>query len=289
MKDRMLLTLLHALPKKTISRWMGRFARSPVSKRFIPYYIKRFDINLSEVEKPWEEYESLMEFFVRRLKPGARPVDPSPDTVVSPVDGTISQLGTITRDTLIQAKGLDYRLEDLLGGDRERAKQFENGTFVTIYLSPRDYHRIHAPIKGRIQGLTYIPGTLFPVNTFGVRTVRGLFVRNERLITYLTSPALGTVAVIKVGATNVGSVKVTYDPEIVTNQPRQNQLEKKSYDPEPELEKGQELGRFEFGSTVILLFEKGKIQWCRDWRPEDPVQMGQPIAKAALRLQHTVK
>lgn len=107
--------------------------------------------------------------------------------------------------------------------------------------------------------------------------------RNERLITYLTSPELGTVALIKVGATNVGSVKVTYDPEIVTNRPRQKQLKKKSYDPEPELEKGEELGRFEFGSTVILLFENGKIQWCRDWRPEDPVQMGQPIAKALHR------
>jgi phosphatidylserine decarboxylase len=282
MKDRMLLTLLQALPKKAISRWMGRFARSPVSKRFIPYYIKRFDIDLSEVEKPWEEYESLQEFFIRRLKPGARPVDPSPDTVVSPVDGTISQIGTITRDTLIQAKGLEYRLEELLGGDQERAKQFENGEFVTIYLSPREYHRIHAPMKGRITGLTYIPGTLFPVNTFGVRTVRELFVRNERLVTYLTSSELGTVAVVKVGATNVGSVKVTFDPHVVTNQPRKKQMERKSYHPQPELEKGEEMGRFEFGSTVILLFEEGRIRWCRNWCPEDPIQMGQPIARAAF-------
>lgn len=282
MKDRMLLTLLQALPKKAISRWMGRFARSPVSKRFIPYYIKRFDIDLSEVEKPWEEYESLQEFFIRRLKPGARPVDPSPDTVVSPVDGTISQIGTITRDTLIQAKGLEYCLEELLGGDQERAKQFENGEFVTIYLSPREYHRIHAPMKGRITGLTYIPGTLFPVNTFGVRTVRELFVRNERLVTYLTSSELGTVAVVKVGATNVGSVKVTFDPHVVTNQPRKKQMERKSYHPQPELEKGEEMGRFEFGSTVILLFEEGRIRWCRNWCPEDPIQMGQPIARAAF-------
>lgn len=277
MKDRLLLIFIYALPKRTVSRLVGRFARSRLSRRVIPLYIRRFDIDLSQVEKPVQEYNTLLDFFVRGLKPGARPIDPDEQSVVSPVDGTVYQEGRIHKGTLLQAKGVTYSLEGLLGGNKEAAKCFEGGQFVTIYLSPRDYHRIHAPIKGRVFGFSYIPGALYPVNKLGLNYVRGLFAKNERLITYLESAA-GKIAVVKVGATNVGSIKVTYDSNICTNRVRPS-LEHREYQEVPELNKGEELGRFEFGSTVILLFESNMVRWCTDMEPGSFLKMGEPIAK----------
>lgn len=283
MKDRMLFMLIQALPKKAVSRMVGRFARSPLSRRLIPLYIRRFDIDLSQVEKPWQEYKTLLDFFVRGLKPGARPIDPGEKSVVSPVDGTVYQQGRIKEGTLLQAKGINYSLDTLLGNNEEAAKCFEGGQFLTIYLSPKDYHRIHAPVAGRVLGLTYIPGSLFPVNRLGLRHVRGLFAKNERLITYLESEA-GRIAVVKVGATNVGSIKVTYDPQMCTNRSRRR-LEHKKYSHDPRLDKGEEMGRFEFGSTVILLFESEGIRWCMDLTPGASLQMGQPIAEVTAEAE----
>ncbi|MFC4076891.1 archaetidylserine decarboxylase [Salinithrix halophila] len=277
MKDQMLLALLKALPRKTVSRWMGRFARTSASRRLIPYYIRRFDVDLSEVEKPTAQYPTLLDFFVRGLKEGARPVDPDPSIITSPVDGTVSQKGKIDNGTLLQAKGITYRLEDLLGRDQEKAARYNGGHFITLYLSPRDYHRIHTPIQGKVIGLTYIPGTLFPVNALGVQRIKGIFARNERLITYLETDA-GRVAVVKVGATNVGSIRVTYDPGIGTNRPRKKQVVKRDYPNEKTLGKGEEMGRFEFGSTVILLFESNRIEWVDHLNAGTTVRMGEPIA-----------
>lgn len=278
MKERMLMALLSCLPKKSVSRWVGRLARSPQSRRLIPYFIRRFDVDLSQVEKPVTQYKSLLDFFVRGLKEGARPVDPDPSSIVSPVDGIVSQLGEIEKGTILQAKGITYTLDALLGGNEEKIRRFEGGRFLTVYLSPRDYHRIHTPIQGKVMGLTYIPGSLFPVNAVGVRRVRGLFARNERLITYLDSPA-GDVALVKVGATNVGSIRVVYDQEIVTNCRGRKRIFDRSYPETEELMKGEELGRFEFGSTVILLFEAGRVDWIGDLSPGRALQMGQPIAR----------
>lgn len=267
MKEQILMAMMNVMPKKTVSRWMGRFARSPFSRRLIPYFIRRFDVDLSQVEKPISQYPTLLDFFVRGLKEGSRPVDLDSTCVVSPVDGTVSQSGTIENGTLLQAKGVTYTLEALLGGNQEKVEKFSGGQFVTIYLSPRDYHRIHLPIRGKVKGLTYIPGSLFPVNPFGVRRIPGLFARNERLITYLNGP-VDEMALVKVGATNVGSIRVVYDKEIYTNRRGKKVIENRTYVDLDEMEKGEELGRFEFGSTVILLFEPGKIEWIDTLVPE---------------------
>jgi phosphatidylserine decarboxylase len=284
MKDRLLLSLFYLLPKHALSRAVGRWARSPLSRYAIPLFIRRFRVDLEEVEKPWQDYPNLLEFFIRRLKPNARPVDPSPNTGVSPVDGVISQFGEITEGALIQTKGVTYRLVDLLGGDSEQAARYDGGMFVTIYLSPRDYHRIHAPAAGEVTNVSYIPGQLFPVNTFGVRAIRRLFVRNERLITFLRT-SLGTIAVVKVGATNVGSIRLSFDPKVATRSTERRFMQK-TYEPPIRLSKGQEMGRFEFGSTVILLFEPGRVEWTSDWVTGTALKMGQPIVRGIGSADH---
>jgi phosphatidylserine decarboxylase len=197
--------------------------------------------------------------------------------VVSPVDGKVSQYGRIENGNLIQAKGVLYTAEELLGGDKERARRYDGGTFLTVYLSPTDYHRIHTPLAGTVTAYTYVPGTLFPVNPFGVRAVQGLFAKNERLITYFDTQA-GEVALVKVGATIVGSVKVEYDEMAGTNI-RGGRLESKTLANGPHYEKGDEVGRFEFGSTIILLFEPGRVELSSELHPEAVVRLGQRIGR----------
>lgn len=277
MRQRFVGILWKCLPKKSISRMMGNFARKPISKKLIPHYIRYYKIDLKPVKRNVNEFSCLLDFFVRELRPEARPIHPDPFMIVSPVDGTISQLGKIENGSLVQAKGVSYSLSELLGGDEKKVAQFLGGYFVTIYLSPRDYHRIHMPIQGKVSEWVYIPGNLDPVNKWGIKHVPGVFARNERVISYLQSTTC-RMALIKVGATNVGSIKVEYEPNLITNtkRPTRNQ---KIYEDGPELEKGAELGRFEFGSTVILLFEPGSIQWKANIELGTKLQMGQPIAE----------
>ncbi|TCS94934.1 archaetidylserine decarboxylase [Hazenella coriacea] len=266
------------MPKKSMSRVVGRFAKHPISRRVIPVYIKMYDIDLSIVKRPLSEYENLLDFFIRELKPEARPIAVDPQVVISPVDGTISQAGMIDQGTLIQAKGVSYSLSELLGENDTYMEKFNGGKFVTIYLSPRDYHRIHMPVSGWIEELTYIPGELYPVNELGVRIFPGLFARNERVISYIQS-SCGQMALVKVGATNVGSIKVVFDEKIITN-PRNRQLENhKKYSESYHFQKGDEVGRFEFGSTVILLFEPNQIEWTIEAVSGTKVVMGQSIAR----------
>ena len=217
---------------------------------------------------------------MRKLRPGLRPVTDGEDVFVSPVDGVVSQAGQIQDGLLIQAKGTSYSVLELLGQDLEMAERFRTGTYLTIYLSPRDYHRIHTPVQARVVGATYVPGTLFPVNPFGVRAVKGLFARNERLVTYLDTGA-GLLALVKVGAIIVGSVKVNYGA-VTTGQPR-GKLEKIIYRQGPLLAKGDEIGRFEFGSTVILLCET-PIEL--EVRPGDRVLMGQAVGRRNAGLRN---
>ncbi|ARU62567.1 phosphatidylserine decarboxylase [Tumebacillus avium] len=281
MSDRLQLFLMNLLPKNTVSRLAGRFAGSSISRLFIPMYIKKFNINLQEAEQAWEQYPSLVEFFIRRLKAEARPVDPAADSVVSPVDGKVAQMGRIEDGNLVQAKGVLFTAAELLGGDEERAKKYHGGTFLTVYLSPTDYHRIHMPLDGQVTASTYVPGTLFPVNPFGVRAVQGLFAKNERLITYFDTPA-GEVALVKVGATIVGSVKVEYDERSGTNI-RGGRLEHHDLPDGPSYGKGEEVARFEFGSTIILLFEPGRVELKEGLHPEASVRMGEQIGRILLK------
>lgn len=254
--------LLRYVPRNLLSFAFGKVAAVRLPRRVAgtvnSSFARAVGADLSEAEHPPEHYSSLGEFFLRNLRTGIRPLGPG---VVSPVDGRIDEHGTIEESTLVQAKGRYYALERLLKDD-DLADRFEGGYFITIYLSPRDYHHIHAPLDAQVSACYYIPGTLWPVNAWSVGCIDELFCVNERLITLLETE-LGLVAVVKVGATNVGSISVTYD-SLRTNgwnrlRGRLPGVTRRSYDPMPELKKGDRLGSFHLGSTVILLFEPNRF------------------------------
>ncbi len=276
MPKHILPRIIHRLPQNAMSRTMGKITASRFSRLAIRRYIRHYQIDVSAIEKPVEQYRSLKEFFTRRLKPHARPIAPGEDVVISPVDGTVSQMGDIDRETLIQAKGKEYSVTQLLGDEPELASRFFGGRFITIYLSPRDYHRIHMPVDGKLVKYTYLPGKLYPVNRLGVEHVERLFARNERLVTFIRSDRLGYVAVVKVGALFVGSVKVAYNT--ATTNVRKARPASEGIAGEPFYEKGRELGWFEFGSTVILLFEPGRVEWAKGVTEGSSLLMGQKLA-----------
>jgi phosphatidylserine decarboxylase len=276
MRDQTFMTLMRLLPKSALSAAVGQATRAPVPAAVhhaaVRVFAKQYDVNLEEMEGTIEDYPTFGAFFTRKLKPGLRPIDQSPNIVVSPVDGAVSQAGVVENGACIQAKGIDFPLGQLLG-DEERAKAFEGGSFATLYLSPRDYHRIHVPLEGTIDGYVYLPGQFWPVNPPSVANVKGLFAINERLVTWMTTP-LGQVAVVAVGATCVARIHATYD-NIVTHTGTPAQA--KRYEKPLPVERGAELGMFEMGSTVILVFEPGKVKWDAALTPGAVVQVGQKI------------
>ncbi len=253
------LLLFKILPKNIFSRIIGFFERLPlplfILNKLIKVYIKAFNVK-DEYIIPEKGFRSFDDFFTRELIPGARKIDKDKNVIVSPVDARIDQFGEIDGSQLIQAKGMHYRLEELIPSDY--AVHFVNGSFITMYLSPSDYHRIHSPVDGSINGYFLIPGTLFTVQEYMVRSLPNLFIHNERVITYLESEH-GLVALCKVGAFNVGRISLSYD-DIISNKTFQWKKEK-IYSQENKImvHKGDELGMFHLGSTVILLFQKDKI------------------------------
>jgi phosphatidylserine decarboxylase len=270
------MTLMRLMPRSALSHAVGRATRLNVPPWMHQVVIRKFaesyKVNLDEAELPVEGYPTFLDFFTRRLKPGARSVDAAADAVVSPVDGCVSQLGYALEGRLVQAKGITYTAAQLLG-DAAAAAPFEGGAWATIYLAPRDYHRIHSPLGGEVEGYGYIPGEFWPVNAASVALVDALFCVNERLVTYLRTPA-GRVAVVKVGATNVSRIRATYDDVIThTDQPGKQHRYGKTIP----VEKGGELGVFEMGSTVILLFEKGRVSWDDKLKPDQVVRMGERV------------
>ena len=251
----MYVLFLKLLPKNLLSRFVGFLASLRISKIAIKWFAKRYNINLDEAARPISEYKTLNDFFTRTLKDGARPVAEldNKKAVVSPVDGKIAQWGKIEDGRMIQAKGRHYTVQDLIGNEEE-AKPYINGQFMTIYLAPTDYHRIHHYADGDIEGFRYVPGTLFPVNPFSVQNIENLFPINERLTTFIESNGYKT-AICKVGATIVGKIKVTYCD---TESNISKNVKAESYDKKIPVTKDQELGLFAMGSTVVLLFpEKG--------------------------------
>ncbi|MCB9832722.1 MAG: phosphatidylserine decarboxylase [Planctomycetes bacterium] len=254
MADTLAIRVLRFLPRNLISRAFGFLARRErprfLVRPFMRWFARRFDLDLSEAERDFEAYPSLLAMFTRRLLPGARPIAAEPDLLVSPVDGRVGAFGRIEAGRLVQAKGIDYGAEALLG-DAESARRFARGSFITLYLSPRDYHRIHVPREGAVAATFYEPGTLWPVNPPAVRTIPALFAVNER-VTSLLETDRGAVAVAMVGATNVGSIALAYD-ELVSNRggPRRHLR----HEPPIARERGDELGIFQLGSTVVLLIE----------------------------------
>jgi phosphatidylserine decarboxylase len=261
MNDRTFIALLGAVPKNALSRLVGALTRWEAPRALLGWAIAgfagRYGVDLTECEPP-ASFRTFGEFFARPLKPGLRPIAPGAEVVASPVDGLVSETGVATSCRLLQAKGIDYTVGALLG-DYEVAGRFEGGAWATIYLSPRDYHRIHFPIEGRVTGWRYVPGRLWPVNPASVRTVPALFAVNERLVVHMDTP-LGACAVVAVGATIVGRVRASFDPSVpLTNLPGAV-MQHGAY-PEPiPVSKGAELGAFEMGSTVILLFERGRAR-----------------------------
>lgn len=246
--------ILHFIPKNHLSFLVGRLTRISkptfLAKLSLRVFAKLYAINLDEAEKNILEYRSINELFTRRLKPDARIIE---DGLISPVDGLMSQCGKIEEGDLIQAKGKNYSLKKLLGGD-DLADSFTDGYFITIYLAPHNYHRIHSPFDSNIKQYRYIPGRLWPVNSWSVQNIDGLFSVNERLITMLDFNSR-SCALVKVGATNVGCISLSFD-NMQTNQifNSRNQVDKAFTD--LQIRKSEELATFEFGSTVILIFEK---------------------------------
>lgn len=251
------LKALERLPKNLVSRAFGVISEvelpRPVQGVVNQGFARLAGIDQREAEAPPGDYSSLNAYFTRRLRPEARPVQAGgPGDLVSPVDGKVGAFGKIEAGTLVQAKGRHYSLVDLVDS-AEEAAAFEGGAFLTIYLSPRDYHRIHSPVTGPVEKVSYIPGHLFPVNGFAVKNIDELFAVNERLITYLNSKVLGRLAVIKVGATCVGKITLSFD-SFVTNRAFRVREEIPLSQP-PELAAGDELASFNLGSTVILLMQ----------------------------------
>jgi phosphatidylserine decarboxylase len=278
--DRTFIALMGLVPKNALSRLVGALTRWEAPRwlldRLIAGFAGRYGIDLGECEPP-SSFPTFGQFFARPLKPGRRPIAPGEQVVVSPVDAVVSETGVAMAGRLVQAKGIDYTVGALLG-DYEAAGRFEGGAWATLYLSPRDYHRIHFPLRGRVTGWRYVPGRLWPVNAASVKTVPSLFAVNERLVTYMETP-LGACALVAVGATIVGRVRATFDASVPpTNLPAAMMQHGTYADPIP-VEKGDELGAFEMGSTVILLFERGRVGLRLD--PGQRVRVGEPIGAAA--------
>jgi phosphatidylserine decarboxylase len=224
-------------------------------------FARIYGIDVSEAEKPLAEYAGFDEFFTRKLRPGARPIDNAPGRVVSPADGTIVEGGLATAGKLIQAKGSDFDLATLLD-DPQASARLEGGAYLITYLSPKDYHRVHSPVGGRVIGWRHVPGTLFSVGAATIRREPGLFVRNERFITLIEMEGGGLVAVVMVAAVGVGHVTVSYDPEVATHRPeffRAARRHRQYDDPKP-IRRGEELGIFHLGSTTIAVFEPGRVE-----------------------------
>jgi phosphatidylserine decarboxylase len=280
MNDRLFIGALRLVPKNALSRLAGALTRwrAPawLLGRAMAAFARRYGIDLSECP-PLGGYGTFGQFFARPLLPGRRPVAPGEGVLVSPVDGVVSEAGLAAAGRLVQAKGIDYPAAALLG-DEALARRLEGGAFLTIYLSPRDYHRIHFPLGGRVSGWRYLPGKLWPVNPASVRTVRGLFAGNERLITVLETPA-GACAVVAVGATVVGRVQAFYDRQVPVTNLRGARPQGTDYPAPIAVEKGQELGAFEMGSTVILLFEPGRVRLDATVAPGVRVRVGERLGE----------
>ena len=274
----------YLLPKRGLTQFAGRVARAHggrATTRLIRWFVGKYGVDMSEAENPdIASYASFNDFFGRPLKPGARPLADA--DFISPVDGAISQFGAIDDHHIMQAKGHRFTTTQLLAGDAALADRFRHGSFANLYLSPKDYHRLHMPCAGRLRRMIYVPGALFSVNPTTARGVPGLFARNERVVCVFDSETHGRFVMVLVGATIVGSMATTWHG--VVNPRRTGVIAEWEYADRPiALEQGEEMGRFLLGSTVIMLFEKDVIDFNADWRPEGPVRLGEAMGNTPAR------
>lgn len=280
-----MIILQYLLPKQLITVLAGKLAHREAGKlttAVIAWFVKRYQVNMLEAENPnIKSYATFNLFFTRALKAGARPIAKA--KLTCPVDGAISQFGEIKADQIFQAKGHTYSITALLGGNAPNAKKYENGQFACLYLSPRDYHRIHMPCDGTLQSMTYIPGDLFSVNPTTAQGVSGLFARNERVVCSFHSEELGYFEMVLVGATIVGSMATIWHGQV--NPPREAKIthwhyEKNSEDTKINLKQGEEMGRFLLGSTVVMVFEKAatsNLAFNANWAPAKAIKLGEAM------------
>ena len=275
--DRIKVLPQYLLPKRALTALAGKIAGARaggMTTRLIHWFVARYDVDMAEAANPdIGSYQTFNDFFTRALRDDARPFAEA--DYLCPVDGAISQFGAIEGDQIFQAKGHRYSTAALVGGDPALAAKFQDGSFATLYLSPKDYHRIHMPCDGRLTRMIYVPGALFSVNPTTARGVPGLFARNERVVCVFES-ADGPLVLILVGATIVGSMATVWHG--VVNPPRTGNVREWHYDDrEVRLKKGAEMGRFLLGSTVVMLFAKNRVEFNRAWSPERAIRMGEAM------------
>lgn len=280
MNKKLFITLQHLVPQHALSRVVGSIASSHnrlIKNSFIKWFVKRYqvDMSLAAEENPCA-YASFNDFFTRALKPGIRPICGEPTALVCPADGAISQLGKIVNGRVFQAKGQGYTVEELLGGDPELAQQFSDGDFATVYLSPKDYHRVHMPYGGKLVKMISIPGDLFSVNTVTAENVPRLFSRNER-VAAIFETEIGPMAVVLVGAMIVAGIETVWDGQLAPMGSREVETSLYPYQ-NISLERGAEMGRFKLGSTAIILFAKDKITWEPQFKAGSATRVGVKLA-----------
>lgn len=278
MSDRLKVLLQYLLPKQRLTTFAGRIAGAQggaMTTRLIRWFAARYGVDMTEAaEADLASYKSFNDFFTRPLKVGARQIADA--DFVCPVDGAISQFGAIDDHHIVQAKGHRFTTTALVGGDATLAAQFRHGAFANLYLSPKDYHRLHMPCDGKLTRMIYVPGALFSVNPVTARGVPGLFARNERVVCVFESAEHGPFVMVLVGATIVGSMATVWHG--VVNPKRTNKVSEWTYaDQEIVLRKGEEMGRFLLGSTIVMLFQQDRIVFNADWAPERPVRLGETM------------
>lgn len=276
----MAVLLQYLLPKQAITALAGKLAHyqgGSLTTSVIAWFVKHYQVNMAEAANPdVTSYTTFNEFFTRPLKADARPLANA--EFICPVDGAISQFGAIEKDQIFQAKGHSYSTTALVGGDKALAEKFENGHFVCLYLSPKDYHRIHMPCDGKLNSMTYVPGALFSVNPTTAQGVPGLFARNERVVCEFSSEQYGSFIMVLVGATIVGSMATVWHDATngIINPPRTGKTKTWHYENQNiNLKQGDEMGRFLLGSTVVMLFEKDTLQFNAEWQPAKAIKLGE--------------
>lgn len=282
--DKLFIFFQYIVPQHLLSRLAGKLANTKISwikDPFTRWFVDHFGIDMSEAKETDPcAYASFNDFFTRELKEDARPIDSQENSIVSPADGAISQLGKVEHGRIFQAKGQSYSSLELLGGDSSLAAEFNDGHFATIYLSPRDYHRVHMPYGGKLRSMIHVPGDLFSVNETTAENVPRLFSRNERLVCIFDTD-IGPMAVVLVGAMIVASIETVWAGQVT---PQERTIQRRDYDLEAtndllNLAKGEEMGRFKLGSTAVVLFGKDAIDWIDGFEAKTPTRMGETIAE----------
>jgi phosphatidylserine decarboxylase len=278
LNSRIAVLAQYIMPKQAITMLAGKLANLKAGKlttAVIRWFVQRYNVNMAEAAEPnISAYQTFNEFFTRPLKNDARPLANA--DFICPVDGAISQFGKVEADQIFQAKGHYYSTTALLGGDENSARKYQNGHFACLYLSPKDYHRIHMPCDGTLQHMTYVPGALFSVNPTTAQGVPGLFARNERVVCEFHSEQHGNFVMVLVGATIVGSMATTWHG--IVNPPRSANIRKWSYDNQNiTLKQGDEMGKFLLGSTVVMLFPKDSLSFNEEWHAEKSIRLGEAM------------